>query len=38
VMTSRRSCSGNLIVAFGGVRASDSNLVRYEGEGGMSGA
>jgi hypothetical protein len=31
-MTSRRSCSGNLIVAFDGVRASDSNLVRYEGE------
>ena len=38
VTTSQRFCSGNLLVAFGGVRASDSNLVRYEGGGGMSGA
>jgi len=38
VTTSRRFCSGNLLAAFDKVRASDSSLVRYEGEGGMSGA
>jgi hypothetical protein len=38
VTTSQRFCSVYLFAAFDKVRASDSNLVRYEGEGGMSGA
>jgi len=32
VTSSRRFCSGNLFVAFDKARASDSSLVRYEGE------
>jgi len=38
VTSSRRFCSGNLLVAFGKVRASASSLVCYKGEGGMSDA
>jgi hypothetical protein len=38
VTTSQRFCSVYLFGTFGGVRASDSGLVRYEEEGGMSGA
>ena len=38
VTTSQRFCSVYLFAALDKVRASDSSLVRYEGEGGMSGA
>jgi len=37
-VTSQRFCSVYLFAAFDKVRASDSSLVRYEGEGGMSDA